>query len=191
MARSAVSLFAIVLVGGCANQGQTAGEWLPCTFLPVEVEARDTLPHCARRSEAGALVVEPGALDVLAARGVDPAPVILGGALHYLNTAGVAVPVLPFDNGADYFSEGLARTPQGGKLGFIDESLRVVIPPSWDFAFPFENGTAVVCEGCALQPVGDGHEEVVGGSWGIIDTRGEVVVPVVHTREALRALRQQ
>ena len=184
-------LFAISASGGCSTADQTRGEWLPCSFLPVEDEVRDVVPHCARRGADGALRVEPIALAVLATRGVDPATVSFGGTLHYLNAAGVAVPVLPFDNGADYFVEGLARTVQDGKIGFIDEDLRVVIPPRWTFAFPFEKGAAVVCDGCTFHPVGDGHREVVGGRWGIIDTEGHVVVPVVHSREALRALREQ
>jgi len=39
-------------------------------------------------------------------------------------------------------------------------------PAGLDFAFPFEGGAAVVCEGCTFRPV----------------------VPVVHSREALRAI---
>lgn len=162
-------------------------EWIECTFFPV-FEDRDVIPHCARRDAGGGLVFAPTAFEVLAARGEDPAPVTIAGTLYYLSAAGVAVPVLPFDNGADYFVEGLARTLRDGKVGFIDRELNVVVPPRWDFAFPFENGTAVVCDGCTFRPVG-GHREVVGGRWGVIDARGDIVVPVVHTRETLDTLR--
>jgi hypothetical protein len=136
------------------------------------------------------LVVESVALRVLATRGVDPAAVAIGGNLHYLNAAGVSAPVLPFDNGADYFVEGLARTVRNGKIGFIDESLNVVISPAWDFAFPFEKGTAVVCEDCTFRRVANEHEEVVGGRWGVIDTRGQVVISITHSREDLLAAQQ-
>lgn len=192
MFRSAIIIGSIlsVFTGGCAPPPQTVEEWLPCAFMPVEDEARDVIAHCAHRSANGALVVEPVALGVLVTRGVDPAPVSIGGTLHYLNASGVAVPVLPFDNGADYFVEGLARTLQGGKVGFINEKLSVVIPPQWDFAFPFENGTAVVCDSCTFRPVGDGHREVVGGRWGLIDARGQTLIPVIHPREELEALRE-
>ena len=30
-----------------------------------------------------------------------------------------------------------------GKVGFMDRSLTVKIPPAWDFAFPFEDGKAL------------------------------------------------
>jgi WG containing repeat len=186
----AIPVLVSALAGGCAAAPPRADAWLACAFVPVEEEARDVIAHCARRGEDGALGVQPAALDVLGARGTDPAPVRIGNTLHYLNASGVAAPVLAFDNGADGFVEGLARTLRDGKVGFIDEELRVVIPPSWDFAFPFANGTAVVCDGCTFRPVGDGHREVVGGLWGLIDARGRVVVPVVHTREDLAALRE-
>ena len=120
-------------------------------------------------------------------RGADPTAIEVDGEPAYVNAAGVVVPVLRFDNGPDYFVEGLARTVQNGKVGFVDESLRVVIAPAWDFAFPFENGAALVCEGCTRRRVGDEHEEVVGGRWGRIDARGRVVVPVIHARDAVPA----
>ena len=180
-------LLAAALTGGCAVFARDGGGWIACRFVPVE-EDRDVIAHCAHRGTDGKLRVEPVALDLLAARGGDLAAVVFGDELHYLNAAGVAVPVLPFDNGADYCVEGFARTLQGGKVGFIDENLRVVIPPRWDFAFPFENGTAAVCNGCTFRPLGDGHHEVVGGRWGAIDARGEVVIPVIHDRDVLRAM---
>ena len=187
-ARCVTSSVASALWLACATGVQTADGWLPCTFLPIEEEARDTIAQCALPSGDGRLVIEPAALRVLAARGVDPATVAIGDELHYLNAAGVAVPVLPVDNGADYFVEGFARTVGDDKVGFIDEKLTVVIPPAWDFAFPFEGGAAVVCEDCTSRPVGDGHKEVVGGRWGVIDKRGRIVVPVIHSRESLRAI---
>lgn len=189
MSRTSQSISLVVLVGACAIAPRS--EWLPCTFVPIEDETRDTISHCARRIRDGTLEVQPAALDVLAARGVDPAPLVLDGTLHYLNSVGVVVPVLPFDNGPDYFIEGLARTVQGGKVGFIRDDLTLAIPPRWDFAFPFENGTAVVCNGCTFRPVGEAHLEVVGGRWGVIDREGLVVVPLVHSRDAVRALRGQ
>jgi pimeloyl-ACP methyl ester carboxylesterase len=92
-----------------------------------------------------------------------------------------------FDNGADYFVEGLARTVLGAKIGFVDKNLATVITPAWDFAFPFEDGLAIVCQGCRSEPIGahGEHSEVVGGRWGYIDRSGAVVVPVTYEREQL------
>ena len=99
---------------------------------------------------------------------------------------GRSAPIVTYDSGPDYFSEGLARTIRSGKIGFIDRSLSEVIPPSWDFAFPFNEGTAVVCQGCQSRPTADGeHSEMVGGAWGYIDHAGEVVVPVTFERDDL------
>jgi hypothetical protein len=181
-------LTALGILGGCVTALGTTDAWIPCAFVPFEQD-RDRISHCARRVADRTLSVEPHALDVLASRGRDPAPVTFAGTLHYLNASGIAVPVLPFDNGPDDFVEGLARTVRDGKIGFIDEALAVVIPPNWDFAFPFEKGCFVVCNGCTSgSPDEDGHREIFGGLWGTIDARGEVVVPLVHSRQALQDL---
>ena len=45
-----------------------------------------------------------------------------------------------YDNGPDFFQDGLARHVENGKMGFHDEALKVVIPARYDFAF--RSGTA-------------------------------------------------
>ncbi|MEM7351568.1 MAG: WG repeat-containing protein [Acidobacteriota bacterium] len=107
--------------------------------------------------------------------------------IAYINREGKTAWAFPFDNGADYFVEGLARTRRDWKLGFINKSLDVVVEPVWDFAFPFEGGVAIVCQGCKRVPVCPGceHLKVVDGLWGYIDRQGQIVVPVSHSQEAL------
>jgi WG containing repeat len=93
------------------------------------------------------------------------------------------VPTLWFFDGADAFSDGLVRTRENGKFGYMDATLTVRIPCTWDFAFPFEAGTAVVCSGCTPgAPPAPGAD---ASKWGYIDRTGRVVIPVEHTREAL------
>ena len=104
---------------------------------------------------------------------------------YYVTPTGRTAPVLTYDNGADYFAEGLARTIRAGKVGFIDRSLSEVIPPSWDFAFPFDHGFAVVCNGCRSHRVDDEHSEMRGGVWGYINPSGEAVVPIKYERDEL------
>ena len=53
-----------------------------------------------------------------------------------------------YDNGADFFNEGLTRCIADGKVGFADEQGKIVIPPQWDWVSPFEYGYAAVCNGC-------------------------------------------
>jgi len=109
------------------------------------------------------------------------------GELLFALASGRTAPALRYDNGADYFVEGLARSPRDGKVGFVDELLELVVPRQWDFAFPFEDGHARVCSGCVIRRAGGEHSEVVGGRWGYVDREGRVVVPVVHAREELPA----
>lgn len=69
-----------------------------------------------------------------------------------------------YDNGPDYFEEGLARFVQDGKMGFHDETLAVVIPARYDFAFPFENGVARVGMRCKSRQHGE-HSSVQCEQW--------------------------
>lgn len=163
---------------GCARSD--AGT-LECEFVPVQTE-RDELAGCASRRPDGSIALSPGAVAEIQSRGSGPLAVSIDGVLHYANAAGRAVPVWTFDNGADYFSEGLARTHRDGKIGFVDRDLIVRIPPTWDFAFPFSGGFALVCQGCQPEEAGE-HREVVGGRWGRIDRGGAVVVPVTFPRD--------
>lgn len=81
-----------------------------------------------------------------------------------------------FDNGPDYFSEGLARFTSGGKFGFFDRHGKVVIPPGFDFAAPFSDGLAAVCVGCKEVFQGE-HSFRKGGRWGFTDRSGSLVIP--------------
>jgi hypothetical protein len=108
----------------------------------------------------------------------------------YVDRRGRAVRVHVFENGADYFAEGLARTVSGGKFGYVDRKLRVVIEPQYDFAFPFARGKAAVCLGCTVVAEGE-HQAVRGGMWGVIDREGARIVPVDRTEEEVRAMQQR
>lgn len=180
-ARAKVVLLAILLASSaCAHR---ARELLDCKFLPVEAP-EDELPSCAYLDPTGQLVLLPETITVVRRRSSDPVAAVVGSTLYYLNGAGRSAPVLWYDNGPDYFAEGLARTVRDGKVGFIDRDLSERIPATWDFAFPFADGVAVVCEGCRSHPVGE-HSEMRGGVWGYIDLTGSVVVPVRYRRDDL------
>jgi len=138
--------------------------------------------HCARRDPGGEVVLRPGI--VPAPNGPDA--VLVEGRLYFALDSGKTAPAFLYDNGPDYFVDGLARTTRGGKVGFVNEALEIVVPAEWDFAFPFEVGFARVCTGCSVvHEDGDEHGSVRGGAWGVIDREGRVVVPVAHGRESL------
>lgn len=105
----------------------------------------------------------------------------------YVNSHGNARQAVSYDNGPDYFADGLARTRQNGKIGYFDKSLKIVIAPAYDFGFPFSGGRAIVCNGCAEQPDG-GHKIMVGGLWGAIDSQGGIVHAIGYSSEQIRWL---
>lgn len=123
-------------------------------------------------------------------------PVQKNGHFYRMNSQGALVfESVYFDNGADYFSEGLARFLKNGKVGFHDVEGKIVIHPLYDFASPFKGGVSNVCDGCvALYPENpvysalssegrplpkkEMYKRVVGGRWGQINIKGEVIVPL-------------
>lgn len=188
--RSLALLLALLL---SVTSGCTADELLPCAYAARATEKNPTpelqqlQPRggCATFESDGSLTVHPDHLNELHFdEGV--AAVLLSTGWYYVTPAGGTAPVVTFDNGADYFAEGLARTIRSGKVGFIDRSLTLRIDPAWDFAFPFDGGVARVCQGCRSHPTAEGeHFERRGGAWGYIDREGTVVVPVEFEREQL------
>lgn len=90
---------------------------------------------------------------------------------------GLAMPTQSFDNGADYFCHGLARYQLDGKYGYMNKKLEVVVPPSYDFAFPFNGAHGVVCADCRLQPDGE-HTAVLCAHCGAVDPQGQLEAPL-------------
>jgi hypothetical protein len=157
-------------------------EFLPCTPWPPEELA---IAECVEHRD-GELWLLPEALEKLSFEpGISLLPLLVADRFHYARADGLTVEVLPWDNGPDEFSEGLVRSPRDGRIVFLDERLEVVIPPRYDFAWPFENGVALVCTGCRPErESGEEHTSVVGGSWGYVDASGvEVVAVEMGSRE--------
>jgi hypothetical protein len=172
-----------VFACGQAPSASQNDSWpLACAFIPVQ-ESTDEVAQCARRDPSGDIVVRPEVAAEHSPPGV-VSSIVVDDLLLYVLSSGKTAPALWFDNGADRFVEGLARTVRSGRVGFVDKELVEIIPPRWDFAFRFESGFAVVCNGCKSEPVGE-HEEMVGGEWGYIDSQGAVVVPLIHSRDEL------
>jgi len=117
-----------------------------------------------------------------------------------------------FDNGPDYFHQGLSRIIENEKFGFINQHGVATVKPQYDFASPFflinyegkidfaaaqgmedKGGYAYVAQGCWYSypaytkfPIAhrrvppDVYPEIVGGKWGVISTKGEIVVELTH-----------
>lgn len=93
----------------------------------------------------------------------------------------VLTPVV-YDNGPDYFEEGLARFAENGKMGFFNARGKKVIPATYDWATPFRDGLAAVCNGCREVPLDHERMQIDGGSWGMIDPAGKTVLPMIYEK---------
>lgn len=103
--------------------------------------------------------------------------------LHYIDRSGKILSIRPFiyDNGPDYFREGLARFLDAGKIGFLDETGKIVIKPlTFDFISPFADSLAAVSIGCKVTPRSENAEYdwMTGEKWGYIDRNGKIVIPL-------------
>lgn len=80
-----------------------------------------------------------------------------------------------YDNGPDYFSEGVRRFVKNGKVGFADRNGKTIIEAKHDFVSPFNYGYAAFCDGCDWEKTEDEHKSMVGGTWGVMNFKGEIV----------------
>jgi|GEM_PF-1167438 len=177
LATLALCLLALWGVACAEMRPEPSPDW-PLACSPFASQA-EVVAECARRTPDGEVVIRPGALPALDGA-TTPRGVLVEDTLFFALESGKTAPALLYDNGPDYFVEGLARSPRGGKIGFVDERLDLVVPREWDFAFPFEDGVARVCTECVERCAdGDEHCEIVGGSWGHVDREGREVSPQV------------
>lgn len=95
----------------------------------------------------------------------------------YLKPDRSYLPVITYDNGADYFQEGLTRSLLNGKIAFYNHDFELVLATDFDWAWPFQDGIARVCRGCVVTQVDEEHTGLTGGVWGYIDKQGNQVDP--------------
>ena len=156
---------------------------LSLALLPGIAGAADA---CHRRDTADFTVLEgcqqtaPGLLvisaDALAQLNFDEdglASLQAGAQYYYVRRDGRYLPVIRYDNGPDYFQEGLTRALVDGRLGYYDIQLQPAFSARFSWGWPFENGTAEVCENCHTgKPDAGGHTSIVGGQHFRIDRLG-------------------
>ena len=64
---------------------------------------------------------------------------------------------------------------------FQDPSTGKQVGPSYDMGFAQDNGNTIVCEGCqCIRPSWD-FEYYAGGKWGVINSYGELVIPLEYS----------
>lgn len=118
--------------------------------------------------------VPPSYLEQLDFKGEELISVFKDNSFYYIRKDGKEIQTLTYDNGADPFSDGLARTRINGKIGFFNTNLEIVLKPIYDFAFPFHNGIAEICTGCKEKQADD-TMMLDGGKWQKINREGLVI----------------
>lgn len=126
----------------------------------------------------GKLTISPEHVRRLAYDAHGLATVAVEGTQYYLDRAGRSLAVVAYDNGADAFSEGLVRGQRGGKIGFYNRRFKPVVAPNYDWAWPFDGGKAIACQGCKPIRVDEEHQALSGGRWFYIDRAGREIGPV-------------
>jgi hypothetical protein len=139
----------------------------------------DTLTHsrCAWKDRNGEVHIRSEHLVRLDYDSYGLASIAIDQAWYYVLRDGRVAPTEMFDNWADPFVDGLARSPRNGKVGYIDRHLNLIIPANYDGAYVFDHGFAVVCQGCTLMRDGAGSW-YAGGRWGCIDSLGREQSPL-------------
>jgi len=115
--------------------------------------------------------LSPKALQQLNFNGQELITVKIKNDFYYIRKDGKKMFTLTYDDKADEFSDGLARTKVDGKIGFFNANLDIVLKPIYDFAFPFHHGTAEICMGCKEKA----GSMLDGGKWKKINRDGLVI----------------
>jgi hypothetical protein len=158
---------------------------LPCRFIPNDSAGVNRATDCAVQKE-GRIQISQAALSKMSFSADGLARAFIKHRWYYIKKDGTTLPVITYDNGADYFSEGLVRSRVASKIAYFDTQFKQVIPAKYDWGWPFEDGKALVCTGCVESaPDSDGHMTMKGGRWGYIDRNGRQIVTVTHLREEL------
>jgi len=118
--------------------------------------------------------LSPQELQQLNFNGQSIVPVKIQNNFYYVRKDGKKISTLTYDNQADEFSDGLARTKVNGKIGFFNSNLDIVLKPIYDFAFPFHNGIAEICMGCK-EKKDEESSMLDGGKWKKINRDGLVI----------------
>jgi hypothetical protein len=172
------ALFFAFLIGTVNAQGFES-----CGYIPKQTQQRqfpewEMFEHCASYINGVLKISRKHLANLNFNRETNNASFFTSGQYFYVKPDGKFLPVIFYDNGADYYQEGLTRSLLNGKIAYFNTDLELVLAPGYDWGWPFHEGRALVCNGCILAPVEDGHQALQGGWWGYINREGKEVVPV-------------
>ncbi len=145
----------------------------PCYRLDSEMFK--PLQGC-KQARDGTLAVSETALAQLEYDADGLAAVIAGKQHYYLRSDGRQLAVITYDNGPDYFEEGLTRAMIDGQISYYDHQLQPAFAARFDWGWPFKDGVAEVCQGCAPgKPDPGGHTAIEGGKHYRINRQGKLL----------------
>lgn len=180
---SAVRSALAVLVLMNSGAALASGEKLKCAYTPKASVDRfvELFKRCAVR-EGEEIRIRKKHFEALDFGTTGLADIyVFGEGSYYVLPDGTKASVVAHEGGGpDRFSEGLVRTLVDGKIAYLSEKLEIVLVRGYDWGWQFDNGTALVCEGCRRETAGE-HVAWVGGKWGYIDHEGKDVVPWQNT----------
>jgi hypothetical protein len=146
---------------------------------PLRLVQRPSDGACAYVSVAGDTVIPFGRYALCATERFDQVALVLppGGQWVGIDRQErVLFRPFIFDNGPDYPAEGVLRVVNAaGLIGYADTATgRVVLPPQYEAAFPFEHGRARVGRRCRVVADGE-HSRWDCAAWQSIDHQGRPV----------------
>lgn len=96
--------------------------------------------------------------------------------LFYFSVNGNSQRAHFYDNGCDYFKDGLARGVVNGKMVFINEALEIILNPGFDLLYPYQCGHAIACNKPFMEKIDGEHTSLKGGKCGLINKHGNLVI---------------
>lgn len=98
------------------------------------------------------------------------------GDAFYISETGRSHRVYFFDNGCDYFRQGLTRGIVDGRMVVVNRDLEVVSSTGFDFIMPHDCGYSIACNGpFEIESYGE-HRLMRGGTCGLLDRKGDLVM---------------
>lgn len=90
-------------------------------------------------------------------------------------TGNILFDLVNYDNGPDYFNEGLTRVQRNGKMGFANKRGEIVIKCQYAFARWFYDGVAQVTFEAKQYRDVDEHLRVESDTWFEVDKQGNQI----------------
>lgn len=185
----AALVYLIAWNGTSVSHSNWSGLVNECAYIGADAEGGPELlsaTGCGTIDEQGMLHVDRSLLQHLYFKDAEPSCLLLPDRAFYVDKKGKAVETYLFDSGCDYYSEGLTRAPSDHGTRFIDDTLAEVIATPYQFAMPFYEGVAVVCDDLHLRhDLYKDHQKLVGGRCGYIDKKGALIVPLRYPFEEI------